>query len=246
LDQFAGTWIENEAERKLGSAPNLRFRATGDGKLEELRGPEAVPLVQPITLDGKPYGLPESGNRVAWTKIDDTHFERKLYNGDTLLTTRRIQLSGDGSTLTEEFERKRPDGTTTVLTSVFKRKGTEGKGLAGTWSLQSLRSSAPRQLKIVKAGSDGLTLTTDIGAQFTVKFDGKPVPLTGAGLIPNMTVVATRSADRTIELTDSRNGTVVSKQVLSLAPDGKTLTSSVTNLAPGASGSPSVTVYRRQ
>jgi len=54
LGKFAGTWTENEAKAKLGSTVPLRFRKSADGGMEEVRGSDAAPLVEPVHFDGKP------------------------------------------------------------------------------------------------------------------------------------------------------------------------------------------------
>ena len=65
IKNFVGTWQENEAKRQIGSAFSLRFRQGPNGGLEELRGPEARPLVQPVRFTGQPYGTDDSKNTIA-------------------------------------------------------------------------------------------------------------------------------------------------------------------------------------
>src|SRR5436190_9027096 len=78
ISKFVGTWRGNETKRKIGSGFNLRFRSAASGGMEELRGPEARPLVQPVKFGTKPYGIDNSKNMIAWKQIDANHFERKI------------------------------------------------------------------------------------------------------------------------------------------------------------------------
>src|ERR1700676_4276826 len=75
VKKFVGTWQENESKRKIGSGFTLRFQRAANGRLEELRGPDARPLVQPIHFDGKPYKVDNSKNTLTWKQQDASHFE---------------------------------------------------------------------------------------------------------------------------------------------------------------------------
>ena len=76
LGKFVGTWTEDESKRSFGATETLKFRADAKGNLEELRGADARPLVQPVHFDGKPYTIDASTNSIAWKQSDKTHFER--------------------------------------------------------------------------------------------------------------------------------------------------------------------------
>ena len=93
ISSLSGTWKEDESKRKLGSAPGLRFRATTSGDMEELRGPESKPMVQPVKFDGKTYPM-DSGNSLSWKQIDANNFERRTFQNGKLLSVRRISHFG--------------------------------------------------------------------------------------------------------------------------------------------------------
>src|SRR2546430_1634616 len=78
LGKFTGTWKENESKRKISPSDTLKFRRDAQGNLEELRGPDARPVVQPVHFDGKPYSLDDSKNTIVWKQIEKNHFERTL------------------------------------------------------------------------------------------------------------------------------------------------------------------------
>src|SRR2546421_10621952 len=111
IPRLSGTWKEDVSKRQIGSERHLVFRRSAGGTLEELRGADLRPLVQPVNFTGKPYTFdPASKNTIAWTQRDASTFERAIYNEGRLLNTRRIHLSSDNKTLTEDTEFVRPSG----------------------------------------------------------------------------------------------------------------------------------------
>ena len=246
IAKFVGTWKENEAKRKLGSGLALRFRHTANEQLEELRGPEARPVAQPVNFDGKPYKLDNSKNTIVWKQQDATHFERTISENGNLITTRRIQISADGKTLTEVTERKIPGGKDLVATVVFKRSSGDQQGLVGIWKPESVHTSEPSQVTHEAVGSNGLRITSRGGFTQTLTFDGKPTPVTGPAVIPGTMIAAKIVNDRTIETASSREGVVTGKATLVISADGKTMTSTFTSLGPNAGSEPGVVVYEKQ
>jgi hypothetical protein len=246
IHNFVGTWKEDEAKRKIGSFPSLRFRRSGSGGIEELRGPEGRPLVQPVNFGTNPYAVDNSKNTIAWKQIDSNRFERQLFENGKLLSTRQITISKDGKQLTEVTHRKMPDGKEMTATVVLSRSSGEPQGLVGTWKAMSIRSSEPTEQKIDAIGSNGLRVTGRNGFISTWTFDGKPNLSSGLGLISGMTDSAKVVNERTIEVTLAREGTVTGKSTLMVSSDGKTLTVTTANLGPNAGNEPSVAVFEKQ
>jgi len=245
LGKFAGTWTEDESKRTFGSTTTLKFRADAQGNLEELRGADARPLVQAVHFDGKPYTIDASDNSIAWKQIDQTHFERKLFENGKLLNTREIQLSGDDKFLIEVTTRTLPDGKKQVVTIKFHRAKGDGPGLAGIWQAESYHSTVPTRWKYEMVG-DHLKMVDDTGVTLMLSPDGKPTDVTGPAVI-SATVAALKpiSPDK-IEITQSRQGITTGRLTLTLSDGAKMLTISSVNLAPNASPAPSVTVFRKQ
>jgi hypothetical protein len=250
VDRFAGTWVENEAKRKgPPGAPDLRFRSTTAGKLEELRGPEVRPVVQPVNFGGNKYPLADSKNSIAWKQIDPKRFERALFSASgQLLYTRRIQISQDGKTLTEEMEGKLADGTSSKRTASFERSSGDPNGLAGVWKIKSLRSSKPARIIYEAVGNNALRVIDERAASsnYVMTLDSKPAPVTGEAVIPNMMVAAKQVNDNTIEATNSREGTVSGKQTLALSANGRTLTITMTTITTAGNREPTVRVFEKQ
>jgi hypothetical protein len=245
IARLSGSWKEDATKRKLGSMQKLRFRTTASGGVEELRGPETRPLVQPVSFDGKPHEI-DSGISIAWKQIDAENYERLLWENGQLLSTRRIKISTDGKTLSEESERKRPDGTTVTGKMTFRRLSPEPKGLVGIWKAESIKNDSPVVLKYEPSGKDSVKVTGNLGQTYTLTFDGKPAAVLGPGMIPNMTIAAKPINDHTLETTSSREGVAVGKAMIVLSDGGKVMTVTSTQLGANNSGEPSVAVYEKQ
>ena len=246
IGKFVGTWKEDLSRRK-GSFQMLTFRRNANGVLEELRGSELRPLVQPVNFTGKPYAIDDSKNTIAWKQIDSNRFERAIYSANRHLSTRRIQLSADGKILTEETEAIGPKGEKIISTTVFRRASGDS-GLVGLWKPESTKTDTPQEVVYEAVGSNGLKVTTRSGNSNTVTamLDSKPVPVVGDAVISG-TMAAVRQVDvSTLEFTNSREGTATGKSIRVVSPDGKTLTVTNTQLGPNASKEPQVSVYLKQ
>lgn len=244
--RFRGTWKEDVSKRKIGSIQTLVFRRNGNGGIEELRGSELKPLVQPVNFTGKPYSYePTSKNTIAWRQIDSNNFERDLFNAGKLLYTRRLRLSADGQTLTEATELMTAAGKGT--NTVVYRRTAGDQGLVGRWNPQSFKTDLPPQMIIEAASANGLKITsTNIDSTITVAMDNKPVPVVGLAIIPNSMVAARQTDPSTLEFTNSREGVETGKTVRTLSADGKTMTVTSTELGSAAGKEPFVQVYVKQ
>lgn len=243
--RFIGTWKENEAKRKLPFAPQLRFEAGAAGGLEEIRGATA-PVREPVHFDGKPYDI-GSGNMIVWKQAGRNQFGRQLFSGGQVTRTRTIRISGDGKTLTEKIDRKDSDGQAVSVTSVYSRSSGTGAGLAGTWGLQSRHSNNPAVVTLRAAGPNSLAYVNSQGVSYTATLDNKPVPVTGPGVaVGSMIALIRQLDDYTITSTLSRDGVVTAHGTITVSPDGKVMTTSVTNVGPNAATEPSAKVWERQ
>ena len=247
LAKFAGTWTEDESKVKLSPSFTLRFRRDAQGNLEEVRGFDAAPLVQPVRFDGKPYPIddPSKKSTIVWKQIDKSHFERQLLEGGKVVTTRRIQISDDGKTLTQDTERMLADGKKSVVTVKFRRTTGDPQGLAAIWQAVSVHSTVPDQMTYEPVGNR-LKVSTNQGVVYTAPLDGKPVAVTGPAVIFG-TMVALKLIDaQTLEIAQSRVGVATGKVTVAISADGKVMTSTSVNLSPKASREPTVTVFDKQ
>jgi hypothetical protein len=245
LQRFAGTWKEDVSKRKLGAGVPLRFQRDAKGGLEEVRGPEARPISQPVIFDGKPHEV-EQGITTSWKQVDPNTFERVLSDGAGVVSTRRISVAADGKTLTEATERKSSDGQTFVATIIYQRSSGDAQGLVGRWTPVSVKMDTPRLVRYELVGANGLKMSDNAAdVTFTVTLDGKPAPVVGRSVLPGTTSAAKVVDEHTIAFTQSREGVVAGKSVRTVSADGRTLTVTNTTVGPNA-GEPSVVVFMKQ
>lgn len=244
LDRFVGTWREDESKRQIGSMRHLIFRRSGAG-IEEERGSEARPLIQPIRFGAKPYNV-EGPNFIEWRQLDANRFERDIRGPGGLINTRRISISPDGKTLTEVTDQKTTDGQPLTTTIVYQRVSGDASGLVGRWKPLSFKSTRPAQVKYERAGPNALRFSDDIGGGYPVTLDDKPVVVGGLAPIPGSMISTKLVDERTIETTSSRAGVTTARGKRTLSADGRTLTVTAINVGPNASTEPSVTVYVKQ
>jgi hypothetical protein len=243
--RFIGTWKENESRRKLASTPVLQFQTNADGLLEELRG-GPTPFTQTVHLNGVPYQVaPE--DVVTWKQAGPGRFERQSVLRGQLSSIRRIAISNGGNTLTEETERHLP-GRVSLITALYSRTSGGGAGLAGSWTLKSLRSDKPEQIVLSGIAMNTLLYTNSTtGMTYTATLDNRPVPVTGPGVAAGSTIALLRQLDDyTIVSTLSRNGVVTGNGLITISPDGKVMTTTTTNVGRGARNSPSIRVWEKQ
>jgi len=245
--RFAGVWVEDESRMKLGdSAARLLFRESAGGGLEEVRGAEAAPLVQPIKFGTPAYTIDGSVNTIEWKKIDDSHFQRKIYHAGKLQALRTIEISADGKTLTEVTKRTPTGGRNATLTAVFERTSGGPRGLLGVWAMRSAKTLPAATLRIEVAGVDGYRESDDAGRSYVVKLDGKPVAVQGPTVIAGRMVAARAVNDHTIEESGSRNGKPTGQTTMALSDDGKTLTVTSVAIRPDGKADPAIAVYRKR
>ncbi len=243
--RFIGTWKENESRRNLGSTPVLQFQTNADGALEELRGGPA-PFTQVVHLNGLPYEVNPS-DTVTWKQTGSGRFERQSVLRGQLSSIRRITISNGGNTLTEETERHLPDRTA-LITAVYARTSGTGAGLAGSWTLKSLKSDKPEQIVLSGLAMNTLQYTNSTtGVTYTATLDNRPVPVTGPGVAAGSTIALLRQLDDyTIVSTLSRNGVVTSNGLITISPDGKVMTTTTTNVGGRGGSSTSIRVWEKQ
>jgi hypothetical protein len=244
IRHMSGTWKQNEAKRKLGAGLDLRFRTNDAGQMEELRGPLSQPLVHPVRFDGTPYTRDRL--TIVWKQTGPNTYERTLSESGKVITTRRIRVSSDGRSLTEEFERKLPDGKVGIRTAEFRRDSGEGKGLLGTWKIVSARNSEPVILKYESLGKSGWKVSGLLGQMYDLTLDGKPAPIAGIAVIPDMMISARQIDGNTIETTTTRQGVAANKSRIQLSDGGKVMTVTTTNVGPKGDSEPTINVFEKQ
>ena len=243
--RFTATWKEDVSKRKVGDLVHLRFQKNTQGGLEELRGPEAKPVVQPVVFDGKPRET-GSGNTIVWKQTDANTFDRVLSKAGETLTVRRIRISPDGKTLTQVEESKTTDGSPAVSTVVYQRVSGDEQGLVGRWKPTSFKADTPAIWKIEPFGTNGLKWSGSGGQNYNVMLDGTSAPINGPAVLRGTMVAAKLKDGQTIEFTNSRESIDTGKSVWTLSADGKMLTVIDSSLGTGASKDSTTLVFVKQ
>jgi hypothetical protein len=127
----------------------------------------------------------------------------------------------------------------------------------GTWKLNEAKSKIPpgatKNTTVVYSPADNgqVKVTTDgiddsgkpIQTEWVGKFDGKDYPLTGD---PSSTRSYKKINDRTLELTNKKDGKVTSTGKAVVSADGKSRTVTLTRTSPEGKKLTSITVYDKQ
>jgi hypothetical protein len=246
--RFVGTWVEDQSKRTMGAERRLTFRSSANGSVEELRGSYARPLVQPVRFGVPAYPVDGSRNTIAWKQLGPSQFERVIAQNGVTLNTRRLQVSSDGTVLTETIDTI-VGGKTTTVTMTYRRASGDKQGLVGVWTPLSRKADTPATLRVEAVGT-GLKLTNNpesaASSAITLTFDGKAAAVDGPAVISGTTANGRRIDESTIQVAQAREGVATGTTTFSLSPDGKTLTSRATTVGPDASKEPSITVYLRQ
>lgn len=241
---FAGVWKEDLTKRRVdvnaavNAAVPMRFRIAADGSLEELRGPENQQNVQPVVFDGKPRDLP-SGNAIAWRQLGPGSYERVLSTNGQTVATRRLTVSEDGKTLTEEVEMSGAGGRSTSK-SVYDRPSGEGRSLVGFWKMRTFNVDALR-MKVEPVGRNALRISTIGGSTVTAEVNGPPASSSGAGAPKGSTEQLRAVSATALEMISARNGTEIIRTMHELTPDGRSMRVAITT-SRGPTGKPATPV----
>jgi hypothetical protein len=216
-ESFVGDWKLNPARSKLTDV--MKVESLGTNKYSFNFGGGPVTIVVDGTDQPGGFGstlsvaVEESGNWKVIRKRNGRMFVMAIWN-----------LSQDGSTLTDNFTGIHPDGSTSNLNYVYKRKG-GGSGFAGEWVSTSETVNSVVLMQVRPYEEDGLSFI-DPAAQVTknVKFDSKDYPNLGPNVTPGSTSSIRRVNDRTLEMTYKVNGKVLYTQQIELSSDSNTLT----------------------
>ena len=198
-----------------------------------------------MKLDGKSYDM-ESGNSMIWKQIDANTYERKTALNGKPLSVRRIRLSEDGKTLTEDTERLSLDGFSQKRKTEYRRDSGNGKGLVGTWRVLKAHDDVPVEVKYEAAGPNAVKVTNRMGQTHTLFFDGRTSPMTGASVIPGMVISAKQIDGHTMETTTVRGGVTAGTARIVLSDGGKVMTVTNTPAGSGSSREPSVVVFTKR
>jgi len=223
---FDGTWRTNMEQAKLSPKPNVfslnkgiyecsscnpKINVKADGQDQSVTG-QAYDTINVHEVDAKSIAVmtKKSGKTVS----DQTR-----------------TVSDDGKTLTVKTVAHPPNSDQTVGTEITASrvgKAPAGaNGTSGSWRTNKVAQSENGLATTYKSGSDGLSMSTPTGVSYTAQVDGKDYPVKGSYAYNSVSLK--RVNDHTIEETDKRDGKVVFVLKMTVAADGKKMTTVSTN-----------------
>jgi hypothetical protein len=235
---FVGDWKLDPSRSKLIDVMKVQ-RVDADRSTFNFTGGSA----ETVVMDGTDQpGMSGTTLSVSILRADAWKVVRKK-EGRTLITA-NWQLSRDGDTLTDNFTQIAPDGSSSVVDYVYRRKG-PGSGFAGTWVSTSEVIKFVYVLQIRPYGETGLVIA-NAASSLTRKMkpDGRDYPNSGAtaAMVPSSSL--RRLDERSLRLTDKgRDGKVYDTQQMSLSPDNGTMTLTIHN---AGREEPNILVFERQ
>jgi hypothetical protein len=218
---FDGTWTIPQDSMKVIGKPTTYLLA--DGKFT--CGPCTPPYK--VKADGSDHKVAGHAyyDHVSVSVLDASSIEIKTRAGDKPWAERKLSVSADGNTLTEEWV-SHDAATPHTGKDSYTRVAPAPAGAAtvsGSWQQNVAASSIPGDYLTFTYSetADGLKMTSPTGQSFEAKFDGVQVLTQGD---PGKTMVALKRVNaHTIEEIDRRGGKVTDIIITKLSADGKTL-----------------------
>ncbi len=232
---FAGTWKLDIAKSHF-TGDTLDYSKTATG-MHYTDGAVAYDFA----MDGKDYPtIP--GYTANWTKTGPMSWDTVTKSRGTVVAKSHRTISADGSTLSSAFTQYRPDGTTAQGNTVYKRVS-GSTGLAGKWKDVKVQATDDLMQVTVPSAGHYEIMSPAYKSSVAGLTDGTPAPMKGPtvppGAMASYKAVGAGAWDYTITV----QGKTYAKGMLTVAPDGKTLTD--TSWTPGKESEKSMAVYAK-
>lgn len=221
---FDGTWKTDLSKLKFPSKPDVFELKDGRYKC-----PTCIPTKIDVAADGQDQKV--TGNPYFDTinvKVVNAKTVEIVAKKDGKVVSREHDLvSGDGKQFTSDWTgRNSPDSPEMSAKLVHTRvaEGPAGAhAISGSWHTEKATQASESIVTITfKSIENGLEMSQPNGVSYSAKFDGKDYPYKGD---PGTTAVSLkRISDRHIEETDKENGKITGVADMTVAPDGRTMT----------------------
>ena len=214
-----GTWKVDVDTLPMSTAPLVWLLKDGRYQCKSCMPPIDV------KADGQDQPTPGQSYDTISVRILDDHTVREIEKKNGQIDSdETFTVSADGNTVTDEFVSWK--ATMTRMTS----GPTGSHALSGTWRPVKMESVSDVGLLITyRLEGDTLTMSRPTGLSYKAKLDGTVAPYQGD---PEKHSVSVRRVDaNTIEETDELNGKPTSVERLTVAPDGKSMTIAVNDVA---------------
>ena len=198
-----------------------------------IRGDKASPKV---VCDGKP-NLPQNGVITVCQKSGSGYELENTRNGKPISKV-KIHLSADGNEITRTADITPADGSPYTITATARRIS-GGPGFAGDWKATSFKESQDKGVLEIHVNGDSVDfMDTDSDKPITCKLDGSPTTIS-----ETETISVKQDDPRTLKVTYTENGEVVTRNTLVLSSDGETIKE--TDITPAPSpGTMTVTFHK--
>jgi hypothetical protein len=230
---FDGTWKADLSKLKFPEKPDVFELKDGRYKC-----PTCIPTKIDVAADGQDQKV--TGNPYIDTlsvKTEDPKTVEIVAKKDgKVVGKERDVVSEDGNQFTSDWTgRNSPDSPEMSVKAVHTRvaKGPSGAhALSGSWRTEKA-TDVSESLTIVtfKSIENGLEMSQNNGISYSAKFDGKEYPYKGD---PGITSVSLKRMDaRHIQESDKERGKTVVVADMTVAPDGRTITSVINDERAG-------------
>lgn len=232
-DPMVGNWKLNPQKSTL--IDEMKVTSLGGNKYSFDFGsgsPEA------ILVDGTDQpGI--FGTTLAVTAVSPDEWRVVRKKGGRVEVTGIWTLSKDRTMLHDDYTEVSDTGKTNHLVYVYERRG-GGPGFAADWVSTSAQVDTAYVVQVRPYEGDGLSIIySSEGVTRNLKFDGRDHPNPGSKTVS----LAQRVNERTVELTNKRDGKIVGTQEIRISEDGKALTITI---HPAGRSEPNVLVFERQ
>lgn len=227
---FDGTWRTNYDQSKLSPKPYVFSLSKGMYDCSS-----CSPKVN-VKADGTGQAVTgQSYDTISVREVDPKPVAVTTKKGGKVVSEATRTVPEDGKTLTTKIISHPQNSDKTVnMEQTFTRvnKAPAGaNGASGSWRISKVALSDNGGVTTYKSNGGELSMSSPTGESYTAKLDGKDYPVKGAYFYNGVSLQ--RVDDRTIEETDKRDGKVVEFVKMSVAPDGKTITSIATDKLTG-------------
>ena len=229
---FDGTWKVDLSKAQLPKKPDVYLLQADMFHCET-----CVPPVE-VKADGhdqKVTGHPYY-NSMSITIVDDHSIEETDKIDGKTVATSKWTVSPDGNTLIVEFSNSSDTNTASVSgkgEAIRVAKGPANSHvISGSWQQSKLENLSDNAVLLtLKLEGDTLSMNNPTGASYTAKLDGTDAPYYGD---PGITSVSVKRMGKdSFQETDKRNGKEISVAKITVAPDGRRMTITVTDKLHG-------------
>jgi hypothetical protein len=218
---FDGTWKVPPESMKVVGKPTTYLLVDGSFTC----GP-CTPTYK-VKADGSDHKIVGHAyyDHVSVFVIDANTLEIKTRAGDKPWAERKLSVSADGNTLTDEWvahDAPTPHSGKDSYTRVAPAPA-GAASISGSWKQDVAASSIPGDYLVFTYSetADGLKMSSPTGQSFEAKFDGVQVLTQGD---PGNTMVALKRINsNTIEETDRRKGKITDITLSKVLADGKSM-----------------------